>query len=243
MTNVRWWLDAVLLDRVDRLGDPVQGRVGADRHVGAEHVVVDRADQARRACSTGWRSAADLVIPPCATSSASSSGHSCRNRSAPVRLPSPPITTSASMPRLDQVRRPPPAPSRVRNSLRPGGADHGAAPVQDPADVAAVHRSDQVAAVDHALVALVDGVDVDATVQARSATTARTAAFMPWASPPLVSTPILVGVERVSTIRQAACSVTGLGDLEHVARVVLDDDQSDVQGVHIQWPGERLDTP
>jgi hypothetical protein len=34
------------LQRVDGLGDPVQGGVGADRHVGAEHVVVDRPDEA-----------------------------------------------------------------------------------------------------------------------------------------------------------------------------------------------------
>ena len=33
------------LDRVDCLDDSVQRGVGADRHVGAEHVVVDRADQ------------------------------------------------------------------------------------------------------------------------------------------------------------------------------------------------------
>ena len=30
---------------VQRLDDAVQGGVGADRHVGAGHVVVDRADQ------------------------------------------------------------------------------------------------------------------------------------------------------------------------------------------------------
>ena len=34
------------LDRVDRLGDTVQRRIGADRHVGAGHVVVDGADHA-----------------------------------------------------------------------------------------------------------------------------------------------------------------------------------------------------
>jgi hypothetical protein len=33
------------VDGIQRFGDPVQRRVGADRHVGAEHVVVDRADQ------------------------------------------------------------------------------------------------------------------------------------------------------------------------------------------------------
>ncbi len=33
-------------DGVDGLGDAVQGRVGADGHIGAEHIVVDRADQA-----------------------------------------------------------------------------------------------------------------------------------------------------------------------------------------------------
>ncbi len=33
-------------DRVQRLDDPAQRRVGADGHVGAEHIVVDRADQA-----------------------------------------------------------------------------------------------------------------------------------------------------------------------------------------------------
>jgi hypothetical protein len=32
-------------DRVNGIGDAVQRRVGADRHVGADHVVVDRTDE------------------------------------------------------------------------------------------------------------------------------------------------------------------------------------------------------
>ena len=32
-------------DGIDGLGDAVQGGIGADGHIGAEHIVVNRADQ------------------------------------------------------------------------------------------------------------------------------------------------------------------------------------------------------
>ena len=91
------------LDRVDRFGDPVQCRVGADRHVGAEHVIVDRADQAddRQA---GWASARARSSSPRSTNSSSSSDHSVRKMSAPVRLPSPPMITNVSMPCSTRLR-------------------------------------------------------------------------------------------------------------------------------------------
>ena len=33
------------VDRIDRLSDAMQGRIGPDGHVGAKHVIVDRTDQ------------------------------------------------------------------------------------------------------------------------------------------------------------------------------------------------------
>ena len=54
------------VDRIERLDDAVQGSVGADRHVGADHVVVDRADQPgqaqhrmRQGCVRRYRSLGD----------------------------------------------------------------------------------------------------------------------------------------------------------------------------------------
>ena len=57
------------------------------------------------------------VVPstsPEAASSPTSSGHSCLSRSAPVRLPSPPITTRLSMPVFRKFRAACRRPSRVR---------------------------------------------------------------------------------------------------------------------------------
>jgi hypothetical protein len=51
---------------------------------------------------------------------------------------------------------------------RAGGADHGAAAVQDADDVIPGHRTDSVAAVDEPLVALVDGEDLRAPVERRA---------------------------------------------------------------------------
>ena len=44
-------------------------------------------------------------------------------------------------------------------------ADHGAAPVQDAAHAVPIHGADAVAAVDHALVAFVDGIDFAAAIE------------------------------------------------------------------------------
>src|SRR5215218_1629839 len=59
-----------------------------------------------------------------------------------------------------------PAPAlALAERHRAGGADHGAAAVQDVADVVPGHRADAVAPVDQALVALVDGEDLRAVVE------------------------------------------------------------------------------
>ena len=128
------------------------------------HVVVDRADQPGQP-QVRVR-AATAVDVPSATSSPSSSGHSCRNMFAPVRLPSP---------------RPRPA-SRCR--ARPGSAPPEtslarakllrAVPIDVPPrwripPTSRDQRSDHVATLDHALKALIDRKHLDATIQRRSA--------------------------------------------------------------------------
>jgi hypothetical protein len=66
--------------------------------------------------SAGWRSAVSRSTVPEATSSETSDGHSWRRRSAPDRLPSPPITTSRSMPCSRRCRTARSRPSRWRNA-------------------------------------------------------------------------------------------------------------------------------
>ena len=67
--------------------------------------------------SAGYRSAVSRSMAPSATSSSISDGHSARSRSAPDRLPSPPITTSRSMPCSTRLRTARRRPSRSRNSV------------------------------------------------------------------------------------------------------------------------------
>ena len=119
----------------------------------------------RPAAGTGARPPPPGTVSPDSTSSASSSCHSWRNRLAPVRLPSPPITTSESMPRSTMFLAARRRPSLVRKVLDLAVPIDGAALLQDPGDVRGLHPADQVAALGQALVALVDGVDVDAVVQ------------------------------------------------------------------------------
>lgn len=125
-------------DGVHHLNDPVQRRVGADGHVGAAEVVVDGSDHADNVelrvplslflIDQTWETALDGVesVERCTASkdlpfSRSSSNrplHSSRNRLAPVRLPSPPITHRLVMLRLTRLCAAFRRPSRVRNSLQ-----------------------------------------------------------------------------------------------------------------------------
>jgi hypothetical protein len=78
--------------------------------------------------------------------------------SAPVRLPSPPITTSPVDPSLHEVAGGALPPLPLAEVVAAGGADDRAAEMEDASDVLAVERLDRLAAVDETLVALVDRV-------------------------------------------------------------------------------------
>lgn len=89
-------------------------------------------------------------------------------------------------------------PSSVQNSGLRGGVQHGAAAVDDIRDAAQIHLH-QIP-VDQAVVPPVDAENLHAPLRAVR-TTARTAAFMPGASPPLVSTAIfLMAITNFSPI-------------------------------------------
>src|SRR4029453_4623198 len=90
----------------------------------------------------GCAAATSGSTSPASTSSDSNSGHSSRSRSAPGRLPSPPITTSASTPSSSRLRAAPRRPSRSRNSIHPRLPPRAAPPALDHPPVAVGHRVD-----------------------------------------------------------------------------------------------------
>ena len=155
------------LDRVDRLGDAVQRGIGSDRHVGADHVVVDRpgqADKPRARWVSAWPGRGDLS----STNSSSKSDHSARNSTAPLRLPSPPMTTSASMPRSMRLRAARRRPARVLKSALRAVPSDGPSLVHDPADIGRRQRPDAVSAVDEALQPVVHPEHVEPGVERRA---------------------------------------------------------------------------
>ena len=120
---------------------------------------------------------------------------------------------------LAAVRR----PSLVRKGLGPGGADGGSAALQDAGDVRRLHPPDQLAALDQALVALIDRVHIDAVVQG-GPDDGPDRRVHPGASPPLVRTPMLDGAERASdmTLTQLSpTSVDGTPSESHAHQSVL----------------------
>ena len=134
-------------DGVDGLDDPVQRRVGTDRHVGADHVVVDRTDQSgdhqRRVPvggglvdRAGRQQLGDQGRPFLAQQVGAAQAAVATDDDQPVDA-------------LEQqvVHRLAP-PVAFPEFQRPGGADHGAAAVQDAADVVPADRPDPVAAID-----------------------------------------------------------------------------------------------
>ena len=145
-------------DRVDRLGDAVQRRVGADRHVGARHVVVDRADQAHDA-EAASRLRRGLARRRCRRRPARRRAPAtpAAARSAPVRLPSPPITTRLSMPAFRKLLRRL-QPSLARAEALASARCRSTVPPRwrMPPTADQVIGDDAVAAVDRALVALAD---------------------------------------------------------------------------------------
>ena len=113
-TKVRWWLEPVL--RSASIASTIRCRaVSAPIVMSVPDMSLSIEPTRPTSLRKGCRAATSGEISPEVTSSASSPAHSCRNRLAPVRLPSPPMTTSASMPRSTMffaaVRR----PSWVRN--------------------------------------------------------------------------------------------------------------------------------
>jgi hypothetical protein len=149
---------------VDGVDDAVQGGVGADRHVGADQVVVDRSDdpgdhQAGMLVGglLGEVAALDQLGdqpgPLVAQPVEAGEGAVPADHHEPVDVA------------LQEVEDGLEPPLALAHLLAPVGADDGAAAVEDRADVLPAERPDAVPAVDHPLVALVDGVDLGADAQ------------------------------------------------------------------------------
>ena len=85
-----------------------------------------------------------------------------------MRLPSPPMTTSPSIRGARRLRAAASCPSRVRKAALRAVPIIVPPSVQDAAQVGPAQAPDAVAAVDHPLIALVDGVDGDALGQRRT---------------------------------------------------------------------------
>ena len=112
-TNVRWWLAAV--EAIASIASVIRCRAVSAPIVMSVPAMSLSIVPARPTMLKGCACAA--VAPstaPEAASSATSSGHSRLSRSAPVRLPSPPITTRLSMPALRKFSAASRRPSRVR---------------------------------------------------------------------------------------------------------------------------------
>ena len=149
-------------DLVERCGDPVQGGVGPDRHVGAGEVVVDRTHQPDDRQLRMPRSGLGRDDTLC-----------CEFRDQAGPLLSEEIGAGQAAvaaahheaidAALEQMARrlEPPLAGAERGAAR--RADDRAAVLHDPADALPGHAADPVGAVDHALVALEDREDVDAT--------------------------------------------------------------------------------
>ncbi|MPM67503.1 hypothetical protein SDC9_114426 [bioreactor metagenome] len=148
---------------------------------------------------SGWVSATWRSSRPSATSSSSSSCHSWRRVSAPVRDPSPPTTASRSIPLRTRLRAAARRPSRSRNSwqravpitvpprcMMPETSSHSSATMSSPPLTAPCHPSRTA--------------KTSAPAASAERTTARIAGFMPGASPPLVRTPMRTGPGVSSTV-------------------------------------------
>ena len=146
------------LDRVDRLGDSVQRRVGADRHVGAGHVVVDGADHADQdEASSGL---GDLTVEFAAVGQLV---EQFGPLGAQLVGTGQAAVATDHRERLDaefgQVAGSPPASVTLAELLTARRAEHRAAPVQDATDLVGCDPADVVPAVDETLETLVDGID------------------------------------------------------------------------------------
>ena len=150
--------------RVDRLDDAVQRGIGADGGVGADQVVVDRADQAGE--HQGGVGFGDLPADlPGLDQFGEQAGPvgaelvQARERAVPADHHQPVDAL------LQQVAGGAPPSLPLPEVLAAEGADDGAALVQDAAHVRPGELADAVAAVDHALEALVDRGHASAPAQ------------------------------------------------------------------------------
>ena len=155
------------LDGVDGLGDAVQCGVSTDRHVGADHVVVDRPDEADER-HVAVRIGVCLVDVPF--------GHQLVEQVRPLRAQLGCAAEAAVAAdddqgvhtALDEVARRL-ALARARAEVgAAGGAEGGPSLLQDAADIGRGQRPDVVAAVDETLQALVHPEHVEAGVERRA---------------------------------------------------------------------------
>ena len=153
-------------DRVNRLGDPVQGGVGANGHVGAGGVVVDGADQADHR---------QPRVPGRHRGVYRARGHQLFEESRPlaaehVRSGERPVAAhdhQAVDAVLQHVAGGLQAALPRAELLGSRGADHRAAAVDDAAGVPPAEGPDHVAALDEPSVALMDRAHVEAVVERR----------------------------------------------------------------------------
>jgi hypothetical protein len=150
-------------DGIQRLGDPVQGGVGPDRHVGPEHVVVDRADQPHQP-QEGVRGG-HLGIH---LARLDQLRQQLRPLLAePVGAGQAAVATDHDQrldPQLEQVAGGPPATLPLLELRRPGRPQDGAAAVQDPAHIGRRHPPDGLGALDQPPVAVSHRKDRDAVM-------------------------------------------------------------------------------
>ena len=144
-------------DGVDGFGDAMQRRVRADGHVGAVHIVVDRADQPDDG------EVAMLIRRVLGDCAGLDQFVQQRRPFLPEEVRAGQTAVAADDHEridlmLDEIlrgRAPPVAGAEV---IRSGRADDGAALAQNAADRIPVHLADPIAAIDHALIAFVDRV-------------------------------------------------------------------------------------
>ena len=99
MTKVRWWLAAVLM--IASTASVIRNKAeSAPIVISVPHMSLSMEPTRPAMKMDRYFSANAWSILPSSSRASVCSVHSCRSTLAPVRLPSPPITTNASIPRL-----------------------------------------------------------------------------------------------------------------------------------------------
>ena len=153
-------------DGVNRLGDAVERRVGADGHVGAGGVVVDRADQADNRQPRMARGRRRVDLAP---------GHQFLDMIRPLAAKHVRPGERAVAAHHDQAVDAVPqdgagglqAALPRAELLGPRRPDHGPAALDDAAHIRPAERPDLVAALDEAEIALENRAHLESVVQAR----------------------------------------------------------------------------